>query len=88
MVSTDDRSCASREQAEDIFCKARIIIGRGTFFALTEADCCIQKYVRMRSYAQQQGIAVSEGTRGFVFNADMTSIVQFLDIGTRASELR
>jgi hypothetical protein len=42
----------------------------------------------MRSYAQQQGIAVSEGTRGFVFNADVTSIVQFLDIGTRASELR
>jgi hypothetical protein len=42
----------------------------------------------MRNYAQQQGVAVSEGTRGFVFNADMTSIVQFLDIGTRASELR
>ena len=42
----------------------------------------------MRSYAQQQGVAVSEGTRGFVFNADMTSIVQFLDIGTRASDLR
>jgi hypothetical protein len=42
----------------------------------------------MRTYAQQQGIAVSEKTRGFVFNADMTSIVQFLDIGTRASDLR
>ena len=42
----------------------------------------------MRNYAQQQGVAVSEGTRGFVFNADMTSIVQFLDIGTRASDLR
>jgi hypothetical protein len=42
----------------------------------------------MRGYAQQQGIAVSEGTRGFVFNADMTSVVQFLDIGTRASDLR
>jgi hypothetical protein len=42
----------------------------------------------MRTYAQQQGIAVSDGTRGFVFNADMTSIVQFLDIGTRASDLR
>lgn len=42
----------------------------------------------MRSYAQQQGVTVSEATRGFVFNADMTSIVQFLDIGTRASDLR
>jgi hypothetical protein len=42
----------------------------------------------MRTYAQQQGITVSEGTRGFVFNADITSIVQFLDIGTRASDLR
>jgi hypothetical protein len=42
----------------------------------------------MRTYAQQQGFAVSDGTRGFVFNADMTSIVQFLDIGTRASDLR
>jgi hypothetical protein len=42
----------------------------------------------MRGYAQQQGVAVSDGTRGFVFNADMTSIVQFLDIGTRASDLR
>lgn len=43
---------------------------------------------QMRTYAQQQGIAVSDGTRGFVFNADITSIVQFLDIGTRTSDLR
>jgi len=42
----------------------------------------------MRTYTQQQGIPVSEGARGFVFNADVTSIVQFLDIGTRASDLR
>jgi hypothetical protein len=42
----------------------------------------------MRTYTQQQGIPVSDGTRGFVFNADMTSVVQFLDIGTRASDLR
>jgi hypothetical protein len=42
----------------------------------------------MRAYAQQQGVTVSERTRGFVFNADMTSVVQFLDIGTRASDLR
>jgi len=42
----------------------------------------------MRTYTQQQGIPVSDGTRGFVFNADATSIIQFLDIGTRASDLR
>jgi len=42
----------------------------------------------MRAYTEQQGIPVSEGSRGFVFNADVTSIVQFLDIGTRASDLR
>ena len=42
----------------------------------------------MRTYAAAQGVAVSEATRGFVFNADITSIVQFLDIGTRATDLR
>jgi hypothetical protein len=42
----------------------------------------------MRTYAGQQAVAVSDSTRGFVFNADMTSIVQFLDIGTRTSDLR
>jgi hypothetical protein len=42
----------------------------------------------MRSYAATQGIAVTEGSRGFVFNADITSVVQFLDIGTRATDLR
>lgn len=42
----------------------------------------------MQAYAASQGIAVSEGSRGFVFNADITSVVQFLDIGTRASDLR
>lgn len=42
----------------------------------------------MRAYARDQGYSVSEGTRGFVFNADVTSVIQFLDIGTRASDLR
>jgi hypothetical protein len=37
---------------------------------------------------QQEGIGVSEGTRGFVFNADLVSLIKFLDIGTRASNLR
>ncbi|MFC8512828.1 vWA domain-containing protein [Streptomyces sp. NPDC057257] len=42
----------------------------------------------MRSYAASQGHRVSETTRGFVYNADITQIVEFLDIGTRATELR
>jgi hypothetical protein len=42
----------------------------------------------MNAYAATQGIAVSPGSRGLVFNADITSVVQFLDIGTRATDLR
>jgi hypothetical protein len=42
----------------------------------------------MRSYAATQGFPVSDATRGFVYNADIASIVQFLDIGTRATDLR
>lgn len=42
----------------------------------------------MRSIAQQEGIPVSDGTRGFVFNGDMVSVITFLSIGTRPSNLR
>ncbi len=42
----------------------------------------------MRTAAQQEGIKTSEGTRGFVFNADMVSVIKFLNIGTRPSNLR
>lgn len=42
----------------------------------------------MRSYAAQLGYPVSDATRGFVYNADITAVVQFLDIGTRATDLR
>ncbi|MBW7886468.1 MAG: VWA domain-containing protein, partial [Caldilineaceae bacterium] len=38
--------------------------------------------------AQQEGYTVSENSRGFVFNADMVSLIKFLDIGTRPSNLR
>jgi hypothetical protein len=31
---------------------------------------------------------VSDGMRGFVFNADIVSVIRFLDIGTRPSNLR
>ena len=42
----------------------------------------------LKDAAKQEGIAISEGTRGFVFNADMVSVIKFLDIGTRPSNLR
>ncbi len=42
----------------------------------------------MRSIALQEGLPVSEGARGFVFNADIVSVIRFLDIGTRPSNLR
>lgn len=40
------------------------------------------------SAAKQEGFAVSEMTRGFVFNASMTELISFLDIGTRPTNLR
>lgn len=42
----------------------------------------------MQSYARHNGYPVNETARGFVYNADMVSLVQFLDIGTRALALR
>jgi hypothetical protein len=42
----------------------------------------------MRSFALQEGYAVSPGARGFVFNGDIVSIISFLDIGTRPGNLR
>lgn len=37
----------------------------------------------MRALAQHEGFQVSEGTRGFAYNADLISVIRFLDIGTR-----
>ena len=42
----------------------------------------------MRSFAMQEGYPVSPAARGFVFNGDIVSIISFLDIGTRPSNLR
>jgi hypothetical protein len=39
-------------------------------------------------FAQEKGYSVTSESRGFVFNADATEIVEFFDIGTRASQLR
>lgn len=42
----------------------------------------------MRKWVGQEGIDISYSTRGFVFNADLVSVIRFLDIGTRPSNLR
>jgi len=42
----------------------------------------------IRREAAKEGFAVTENSRGFAFNADLVQLVQFLDLGTRASNLR
>lgn len=42
----------------------------------------------LQAAARQEGYRVTEGTRGFVFNADAAAVIQFLDIGTRPANLR
>lgn len=42
----------------------------------------------MLAAAKEEGHAVREGARGFVFNADIVSLIKFLNIGTRPSNLR
>jgi hypothetical protein len=42
----------------------------------------------IRREAANEGFPVSEASRGFAFNADLTSLIAFLDIGTRAANLR
>jgi len=42
----------------------------------------------MRGIAEEEGFKVNADTRGFVFNADIVSVIRFLDIGTRPSNLR
>jgi hypothetical protein len=37
----------------------------------------------MRETARREGFKVTEATRGFVYNADIGSVIRFLDIGTR-----
>ena len=42
----------------------------------------------MYAQARQAGFRVTSSTRGFVFNADLASVVRFLDIGTRVDFTR
>jgi hypothetical protein len=40
---------------------------------------------RLRESAVSSGYPAPEGARGFVFNADLVSVIRFLDIGTRVA---
>jgi len=42
----------------------------------------------LRSQAQAKGYQVGEGARGYAFNADLVTMIDFLDIGTRAIQDR
>lgn len=42
----------------------------------------------MGRIASQEGFPIGDGARGFAFNADMVTVIQFLDIGTRPNNLR
>ncbi|MCE9667120.1 VWA domain-containing protein [Myxococcus stipitatus] len=42
----------------------------------------------MHAAAREEGHSVRDGARGFVFNADVVSLIKFLNIGTRPSNLR
>lgn len=42
---------------------------------------------KLRDAAQAEGFRVNDNTRGFVFNADLVSVIRFLDIGTRPAQM-
>jgi hypothetical protein len=41
--------------------------------------------VKVQGAARNEGFRVSDQTRGFVFNADLVSVVRFMDIGTKVA---
>jgi hypothetical protein len=42
----------------------------------------------MRTAARRHDLTLGDGAHGFAFNADISSIVQFLDVGTQVMDLR
>ncbi len=42
----------------------------------------------IQNAAKQDGYSITDSSRGFVFNADIVSVIRFLDIGTRPGTLR
>jgi hypothetical protein len=53
---------------------------------LYEMSSVLPEKIRME--AESEGFSVSDESRGFIFNSDMVKVIQFLDIGTRATNLR
>ncbi|MDQ1279149.1 MAG: hypothetical protein QG670_409 [Thermoproteota archaeon] len=53
---------------------------------LFNMSSCLPEY--MRQIARQEKRQVTDNARGFAFNADLEAVISFLDIGTRASNLR
>jgi len=43
---------------------------------------------KMQGIAKEYGFSVTDASRGYVFNADPVTFIQWLDIGTRAVNLR
>jgi hypothetical protein len=41
---------------------------------------------RLQEAARGEGFHIEDTTRGFVFNADLVSVIRFLDIGTRVAQ--
>ncbi|ENO8414705.1 VWA domain-containing protein [Vibrio mimicus] len=44
--------------------------------------------VHLQKVAEEKGIKATMESRGFVFNGEITEVVDFFDIGTRAAQLR
>ncbi len=42
----------------------------------------------MQAFAKQKGYKVYPGSRGFIFNGELVSLIDFIDIGTRPSNIR
>lgn len=42
--------------------------------------------VKIQGAARTEGYPVNDNTRGFVFNADLVSVIRFLDIGTKVAQ--
>ncbi|HEX2040834.1 MAG TPA: vWA domain-containing protein [Acidimicrobiales bacterium] len=42
----------------------------------------------MRAAARRHDLSLPQGARGFAFNADISSVVRFLDVGTQVMDLR
>ena len=57
-------------------------------FARTLFDMSSPLPERIRAEAAGEGYKVTDGSRGFAFNADLVETIRFIDIGTRVGNLR